>query len=99
MTTMTKEKLIALARLSRLTLHDDEIPGLLKQIDDVLSYAIRVKEIGAAHASIVEQESLAKNINVVREDRAVESDPEPILAQAPEREHNFFVVPVIIEQK
>jgi Asp-tRNA(Asn)/Glu-tRNA(Gln) amidotransferase C subunit len=43
------------------------------------------------------QEPPVKNVNVFREDVIVQTDPEPILAQAPEREGNYFVVPRILE--
>ena len=54
--------------------------------------------VPSAYWSTVEAEPVLKNIKVVREDVTQEQHPEPILAQAPEREQDFFVVPVIIEK-
>jgi len=92
MTKITREEVLKIARISHLDIHEDEIAPLIKQIDDVLSYAARVKEI----ASDIE-EPPTKNANVFREDVVVKTDPELILSCAPEREENFFVVPAILE--
>lgn len=92
MTKVTREEVLKIARIASLAIHEDELDGMVKQLQDVLSYAARVQEI----AQEVDLPS-AKNVNVFREDVIVKSDPEAILAQAPEREENFFVVPAILE--
>lgn len=92
MTKITKEEVLKIAKMSHLELHEDEIPALIKQLDDVLSYAERVKEVSG-----LSQEAPVRNVNVMREDVAIQSDPERILAQAPEREGNYFVVPAILD--
>jgi aspartyl-tRNA(Asn)/glutamyl-tRNA(Gln) amidotransferase subunit C len=92
MAKITKEEVLKIAKMSHLELHDDEIPALLQQLDDVLSYAERVKEVSG-----VSQEAPVRNINVMRDDVAVPSDPEKLLAQAPEREGSYFVVPAILD--
>lgn len=93
---ITKEELLKLARISNVRLYDDEIPGLTKQIQDVLSYAQRVQEIvTTAQQGLLEQ----KNENVVRPDVVVSTDPEPLLALAPQQEEHFLVVQKIIDSK
>ncbi len=92
MTKITQKEVKKIARLSHIDIHEDEIDSLVKQLEAVLSYAERVTQV----ASDAEEPS-TKNINVFREDVVVKTDPEPILAQAPEREGNFFVVPKILE--
>ena len=92
MTKITKEEVLEIAKMSHLELHDDEIPALIKQLEDVLGYEARVKEVSG-----VSQQAPIRNINVMREDVVIPSDPERLLAQAPEREGNYFVVPAILE--
>ncbi|HRN77741.1 MAG TPA: Asp-tRNA(Asn)/Glu-tRNA(Gln) amidotransferase subunit GatC [Candidatus Dependentiae bacterium] len=92
MTKVTREEIIYIANISKITIHEDEIGALVEQVDQVLSYAERVQDIAADI-----QEPPVKNVNVFREDVVVSTDPEPILAQAPEREGNYFVVPRILE--
>jgi aspartyl-tRNA(Asn)/glutamyl-tRNA(Gln) amidotransferase subunit C len=92
MAKISKEEVLKIARMSHLELHEDEIPALIKQLDDVLSYAERVKEV-TAHV----EEPSSRNVNVFREDVVTPSDAEPILAQAPEREGSYVIVPAILE--
>lgn len=94
MVTITKDEVLKIARISRLDIHEDEVEPLMKQLDSVLSYAERVKEI-----AVEVQEPSVKNINVFREDMVIKTDAEISLAQAPAREENFYVVPAILEQK
>lgn len=89
---ISREEVLHIASLSRIELSEDEIPGLIKNLEEVLTYAARVQEI----ASGIEEMS-SKNINVFRDDIVKTSDPAPILANAPKREENYFVVPVVLE--
>ena len=93
MAKISRDELLKIAHLSRLRLDEGEISALQSQIEDVLTYAARVNEI-AQEADIAS----STKINVFREDLVAGCKPEPILAQAPEREDNYFVVPRIIEQ-
>jgi aspartyl-tRNA(Asn)/glutamyl-tRNA(Gln) amidotransferase subunit C len=91
---ITKEELLKLATLSALSLDEDEIPELRKHIQDVLAYAQRVQELAAKP---IPSEISYKTVNRFRQDTPQVCDPEAILAQAPERAENFFVVPRILE--
>jgi len=91
---ISKEEVLKIADMTRVSLHEKEIEGMTKHLESVLSYAQRVQEIAAD----IEEPS-NKNVNVFREDVVVKSDPEKILSQALEREENYFVVPMIIEGK
>jgi aspartyl/glutamyl-tRNA(Asn/Gln) amidotransferase C subunit len=92
MAKITKEELLKIAQLSHMTVHDDELDAVVAGLDSVLTYAARVTEIAAD----IKEES-QKNVNVFREDVVKATDPAPLLAAAPERMHDYFVVPVIIE--
>ncbi len=91
---LTREELFKIAKHSAITLHEDEIESLRNQLETVLTYAARVKEVAQEV-----QESSTKNVNVFREDVIIRTDYEPILAQAPVREETYFVVPVILENE
>lgn len=95
---INKQELLALVHLSRLQLDDAEIDSLMPQIDDILTYAHRVKDVAVEFSSkYADTISSTKNCNVFREDVVIRTDPRDILAQAPECEQNYFVVPVILE--
>lgn len=94
MSRITAQEIKKIAQISNLEIHDQEMDGIIKQIESVLSYAARVQEV----ASSVSAQAV-RNINVMREDVVVKSQAEAILSQAPERQDRFFVVPAILEHK
>ncbi len=89
---ITKEEVEKIARLSNIELSESEIINAQKHLEAVLSYAARVQDI-AQDVDI----AILKNENIEREDIIIKTDSQTILAQAPEREGDFFVVPAIIE--
>ncbi len=93
MTKISKEEVLHIARMSAMELKENEIDPLIAQLEQVLSYAKRVTQVAATS----HQEQTIKNINVVRQDLVVPQNPAPLLAQAPEREGNYFVVPKILD--
>lgn len=92
MAKISREDVLKIAKMAQMGVHEDEIDAYVHQLEQVLSYAERVKEI----ASEVEEPS-NRNVNVFRDDVIDKTDPEPILDQAPVREGDYFVVPVILE--
>jgi len=92
MALITQEEVLKIARMAHIDLNEHEVKEMQKHLEAVLSYAARVQEI----AKDVDEVQI-KNCNVEREDIAVRPDAEKILAQAPEREGDYFVVPAIIE--
>ncbi len=89
---ITREEVEKIARLSSIELSETEIIDAQKHLEAVLAYAARVQNI-AQDVDI----ALLKNSNIEREDIVIKTDSQTILAQAPEREGDFFVVPAIIE--
>lgn len=94
MAKISREEVLKLARISAMTIHEDEISAVIAQLESVVTYAERVKEI----AQDIEEPS-TRNVNIMRSDSATACDTEKILALAPEREENFFVVPMILENE
>jgi aspartyl-tRNA(Asn)/glutamyl-tRNA(Gln) amidotransferase subunit C len=92
MAQITKEEVEKIARLSHIELTEQEIINAMKHLEAVLSYAARVQDIAQDIDAPIQ-----KNRNIERDDVVIPTDPQTILAQAPEREGDFFVVPVIIE--
>lgn len=91
MAKLSQEELLYLARMSGLTLQESEIPTILHQIESVLSYAERVTEIAGDAL-----DPAPKNSNVFRPDEVIPCDSAVLLAQAPDEQEGFFVVPKIL---
>ncbi len=92
MSKISREEVVHIARISYLDLHEDEIDPLIDQLGQVISYAGRVTQVAADV-----QEPSIRNVNVFREDVATKTAVEPIIEQAPSREGNYFIVPVILD--
>lgn len=92
MATVSKEEIMMLASLSRLHVYEDELDELTAHVEAVLTYAQRVTQVAR---EVAEPQALPSN--VFRADTVTSADVAPLLAQAPEREGNYFVVPRIIE--
>jgi len=92
MQAITKEDIMKIAHLSHIKITDEELEKMRSHLVAVLGYAERIKDI-AKDVDLVGQ----KNMNIFREDVVIKTDPESIRTHAPEREGNYFVVPVILE--
>lgn len=93
---LSREEVYKIAEISKLELQEQEVDHLVKQLEDVLSYAKRVTEI-AAGTNIDISELLAKSVNITRPDIIIPTNSADILAQAPQELENYFVVPTVIE--
>jgi len=89
---ITRDELLRIAAISKLEIKENEVDTLVAQLQAVLSYAERVSQVADDNSN----EPSSKNINIMRDDLACSYISVPILAQAPEREENYFVVPKIL---
>ena len=90
-----KAEALKIAEISKIAVTQEEIESIMKQMQEVLSYALRVQQI----ATELDEHLSNKNINFVREGLAGESTPEELLKRAPQHEEHYFVVPKIIDTK
>ena len=93
---ISREDVLHVARLSRLHLTDEEVERMREQLDAILAYIDKLRELDVegveptAHAVPL--------VNVMRDDTLVPSlSQEAALANAPDRAQEFFRVPRIIE--
>ena len=93
---LTREEVDHVARLGRLNLCDEERAVFTGQINEILGYIEKLKELDVAG---IEPTAHAVPLqNVIRPDVSRPSfDREAMLANAPERVEGFFKVPKIIE--
>lgn len=91
MVNISRQEVIKIAQASRIRFNENEINLLIPQLEAVLSYAECIQKI-----AVDAQGDVERNVNVFREDIAINSMPEPILSRAPQREGNYFVVPAIL---
>ena len=93
---ITRDEVAHLARLSRLSLSDEELDALAPQIEAILSAVARVSEVAAA--DIPPTSHAVPLTNVFRADITRPSLPvEEVLAGAPAAEDGRFRVPRILD--
>lgn len=93
---ITREEVLHVARLARLSLSEAEADRLREQLGNILSY---IRQLDALDTKDVIPTSHAVEMGTPFRDDTVRpfGDKESILANAPDREGDFFRVPRIIE--
>lgn len=93
---ITKEEVKHVAHLARLEFSEEELEQFTDQLAQILTYVAKLNELDTSQ---VEPTYHALRLtNVFREDEVKASIPtEEALANAPEREDGFFVVPKVIK--
>jgi aspartyl-tRNA(Asn)/glutamyl-tRNA(Gln) amidotransferase subunit C len=87
-----REQLLHVARLARLELRDDELGRLEPQLNDILAAVSKVSELDLSDVPPTSHPLEVVNVWEADEPRPCLS-VEDALANAPEREGNFFKVP------
>ena len=93
---ITREEVLHVARLARLSLSDDEADRLREQLGNILDY---VRQLDTLDTKDVVPTSHAVEMGTPVRDDSVRpfGDKEAILSNAPDRFDDFFRVPRIIE--
>ncbi len=93
---LSREEVLHVARLARLHLTEDEVERMRAQLDAILAYVDKLRELDVEG---VEPTSHAVPlVDVMRDDALAPCLPqEAALANAPDRAGEFFRVPRIIE--
>ncbi len=93
---ITLEEVETVAKLARLTVTEEEKQMFAQQLDNILTYVEKLKELDTSQVEPTSHVLPLKN--VFREDEVRPSTPkEDIMSLAPERTDGFFRVPKIIE--
>jgi aspartyl-tRNA(Asn)/glutamyl-tRNA(Gln) amidotransferase subunit C len=92
---LTREEVIHVAHLARLSLRPEEIDLFTRQLNDILEYVAKLQELDTA--GVLPLAHVIPIVNAFREDRVeVGLDRELALENAPAREEGSFVVPRVI---
>lgn len=92
---ITPEQVAKVAKLARLKLPEDKLALFAGQLHDILSYMDKLSEIDTAQ--VEPMYSPVEHVTVTRPDEVKrEHSREEILANAPESDGQFFIVPRIV---
>ena len=91
-----KKSLLKLGKLARISISDDKLNNLSKDLNSILEFVDQLKEIKTDQVDPTSN-SLYQKLEV-RDDKVdTKNNAEDILENAPEKEMDFFVVPKVIE--
>ena len=94
---LTTEEVRHVAMLARLGLSDEEVETMRGQLGDVLEYIAMLDKLDTSQIPPTAQ--ILSHLNVTRPDVSRPSWPAAaLLANAPEREGDFFRVPAVMEE-
>lgn len=93
MAKVTKEEIKKIAQMTRVEFSEHEFDSIVEQFNDVIAYAERVVQIAEQVTDVAE----TKNSNCDRPDQVIVTSSTDILAQAPQSEDNYFVVPKFVD--
>ena len=92
---VSKEELMHIVNLARLTINEDEVDNYLKNLEDILDFANIVNDVPVQDLDITVGTNQAKNI--FRKDEVhVFEDNEALLKNAINPEKNMFRIPKVI---
>lgn len=93
---LTTEQLKHVAHLARIAVEEDQVPGLLGDLNNILSYAAQLD--GVALDGVAPMAHPLDMAQPLRPDAVTESDQRELLQRgAPAVEKGLFLVPQVIE--
>lgn len=92
---VSREELLHIANLARLTIDENEVDNYLKNLEDILNFANIVNEANTENLDITIGANEAKNIFRKDEVKMFE-DNEALLQNAINPEQNMFKIPKVI---
>ena len=91
----TPEEVSHVANLARLRLSPEEVEAMARQLHDILTYVAKLNELDTE--GITPTTHAISIVNAFREDEVKPSlDREKTLANGPQQDGEFFVVPQVI---
>jgi aspartyl-tRNA(Asn)/glutamyl-tRNA(Gln) amidotransferase subunit C len=93
---ISKSEVEKIAHLARLEIEDDRKEKMVEQLGNILQYIDKLKDAHVDGVSVSSGGAMADN--VLREDRPeVSPGPSITLANAPDRDDDFYVVPRVVK--
>lgn len=88
---LTKEEVKKIANLARLSLSEEEIDSYGKDLNQILNYVEQLQELDTS--DVEPMVGAIKHQKELRQDAIIESKPEAMLENAPDREETAIKVP------
>ncbi len=84
------------AHLARIAVAEDEVENIRGELNAILAFVEQLAEVNVA--GVEPMTSVTPMVMKMREDKVTDGGiADAIIANAPEHEHHFFVVPKVVE--
>jgi aspartyl-tRNA(Asn)/glutamyl-tRNA(Gln) amidotransferase subunit C len=94
--TVDKDAVRHIAKLARLALAEDRVEPMVDELNGIFQWIRQLNEVDVTDVPLMT--SVVEQRLKMREDQVTESDnAAALMANAPESEDNFFVVPKVVE--
>lgn len=97
---VTKEEVLHVAKLAKLSFNDEELETLTTELNSVIGYVDQLKEVNVDNVQPLE------NLNEAMEENALRADEDrpslevaAALKNAPKSGDNYFLVPKVLQQE
>jgi aspartyl-tRNA(Asn)/glutamyl-tRNA(Gln) amidotransferase subunit C len=93
---LTKEQIARVATLARIHVNDDELPALGQELSGIFHWIDQLEMVDVTGVEIYtdwQSQPLPERDDIVNDGDCVEA----VLANAPEKAHNMFSVPKVVE--
>ncbi|MGC9513543.1 MAG: Asp-tRNA(Asn)/Glu-tRNA(Gln) amidotransferase subunit GatC [Fidelibacterota bacterium] len=95
---ISREEVLHIAKLARLSLSEEEITMYTHQLGDILNYVQKLNELNID--DVEPMKHVLDMVNVLREDKDLPSlSREDVLKNAPEHDEEFFKVPRVLRSE
>jgi aspartyl-tRNA(Asn)/glutamyl-tRNA(Gln) amidotransferase subunit C len=92
---ISREEVLHIAKLARLSLSEEEITMYTHQLGDILNYVQKLNELNID--DVEPMKHVLDMVNVLRKDKDLPSlSREDVLKNAPEHDEEFFKVPRVL---
>lgn len=93
---LTAEQVARVAALARIRVDEDELPGIGKELSGIFHWIDQLESVDVTNVEIYSDsysQSIPEREDVVNDGNCVDA----ILSNAPEKAHNMFSVPKVVE--
>jgi len=93
---ISREEVLHIAKLARLSLNEKEIETYSNQLSEILNYVQKLRELNVDHVEPMKH--VLNMVNVMREDKELPSlSREEVMANTPEHNGEYFKVPRVLK--
>ena len=91
---ITKEEVLKVSKLARISIKEDEIEKYKKELEEVLDIIFSIEKVEFSQEKMI---SPTDNVNMLRDDEPRSISVEEVLKNAPETFEDYIKVPRVVE--